>query len=711
VKLRAAFLFAGIVASFGAQLALCQPLATSRSTGEQKYWIFFRDKPESESLLSSHDLNAEEEHLIQRGVLSRGAIERREKVLPPSRVISASDFPVSDAYLDSIRATGMTVVGGSRWFNAAVALADSTSLAKAEKFPFVVGIKRIVAYTDRIKLNKPVVNARPWLAKSSAISQPGDSAFYGPSITQLALSGVPQVQSLGINGKGVIIGMLDDGFRYESHEALKNVRILGEHDFIQNDSITANQPGDSSTQDNHGTSTLSVIGGYSPGNLVGVSYGSSFLLAKTEYVPVTDFKWEEDNWVEGIEWMEARGVDVVSSSVAYNIFVDSSGAVDSAESYFFWRGDFNGKKSIASLAATRAAELGVVVVQAIGNEGNGDGVSGTMDVPADADSILSVGAVDLTGRLAGFSSTGPTNDGRTKPDLVADGVGDYVATVPGPDTYDYESGTSFSTPMVAGIASLILSVRPDYTPMQVIGLLKSTAVQYHDAADSNTFSYPNNFYGWGRVNAWNAIRGIGFVGSNDFAAWQRDSSIYVAVKAFSVSGINVGLSRAYYSSDGTNYSAAPVFVTDTTNQFAFRVPALTSPSSGISFYFDMVDSAARQLSIPYYGKSDPFKLYGWQLTPVISSGNLHLYEGYPNPFTTIVHIAFILKNQSYVDAEVFDVLGRKVKLIFSGNLPGGYMEFSWNGSTAGGARASSGVYFIRITANGSSKVLKVLYLR
>ena len=706
-------LIVSIVASFAAAFAYGQTGIPSSSPvpGPKKYWIFFRDKPNAVEAGGVGNQEAAEQFLVQNGVLSRRAIERRKKVLPASRIVSISDFPVCEAYLDSLRSAGLNVVGTSRWFNAAVAVADSAALDNAERLPFVVGIKRIVAYTDRIKANRPVPPFGTGLAKSTFSSQPGDSSFYGPSLTQLELSGIPQVQSLGINGKGIIIGMLDAGFRYETHQALDHIKIVGEHDFIQNDSITANQPGDSSDQDNHGTSTLSVIGGYSPGNLIGVSYGSSFLLAKTEYVPVTDYKWEEDNWVEGIEWMESRGVDVVSSSVAYNIFVDSSGAIDSAESYFFWRGDFNGKKSIASRAATRAAELGVVVVQAMGNEGNGNGVTGTMDVPADADSILSVGAVDFTGELGYFSSTGPTNDGRTKPDVVADGVGDYVAVVPGPDTYAYESGTSFSTPITAGIAALILSVRPDYTPMQVTNLLKNTAIRYYNQADSNTFSYPNNFYGWGIVNAWDAIKTIGFVGSNDFTFWQKGSSDYIAVKAFSSSGVDTGLSRAYYSHDGVNYSAAPVFATDTADQFAFKTTAPSTPAGILYFYFDFVDSAGKQLDVPYYGASKPFKLSGWQITPIADSGSYLLYNSYPNPFTEQTQVAFVLSVQSRVDAEVFDVLGRKVKSLFSGSLPAGYEELAWNGATDNGTRASSGVYFIRVTVNGSSKVLKVLYLR
>lgn len=686
-------------------------LTCSTAYGNNRYWIFFKDKPEAAGFTDFSYGGSAERYLLDNSVLTNRCIDRRLKVLPASNVVSVMDFPVYSGYVDSLERAGLKVIGTSRWFNAASVLADSTQLTAAGNFPFVIGTRKVASSSVPIRYVEQPAGPPKSFAKVSSLTPPGDSTFYGPSLAQLELSGIPQVQSLGVNGKGVLIGMLDSGFRYETHDALKHIDIVGEHDFIQNDSITANQPGDASSQDNHGTSTLSVLGGYSPGNLIGVSYGSSFMLAKTEYVPVSDYKWEEDDWVEGLEWMEARGVDVVSSSVAYNTFVDSTGVVDSAESYFFSRGDFNGRTSYASRAATMAARLGVVVVQAMGNEYHDNGAAGTMDVPADADSIISVGAVDLTGRLASFSSKGPTNDGRIKPDLVADGAGDYVATVPGPDTYAYESGTSFSTPITAGVAALVLSVRPDYTPMQVIDLLKSTAVQNYIPSDTNTLVYPNNFYGWGIVNAWNAIRKIGFVGSNNFASWVVDSTVYLAVKAFSTSGVNNGLSRGYYSYDGKNFTSAPIFSSDTLNQFGFIAPTPKSSTGFVYFYFSLADSSGKQLDVPFYGAAEPFTLPAWQAAPIASSDKFRLYDSYPNPFSSVANVAFVLYGQFHVSAEVYDVIGQKVGSLFDGTLPAGYNKLSWNGLTDHGTKASSGVYFIRINVDGVSKVSKVLYLR
>jgi len=706
-------------------LLSCSTIFSTRSDARNKYWVFFKDKPNAEVFYHfSNGVAAEgadaggtyqsetvQDYLINDGILSKRAMDRRSKVLPLNSIVSASDFPVYGPYLDSLSSVGLTVDGTSRWFNAAVVVADSEQIVRAERFPFVVSWRRVLSSIFHgSELTATGFSSRmPMRVRS----QPGDSSFYGPSYSEFELSGIPKVHSLGVNGSGVLIGMLDAGFRYETHDALKNIKIVGEHDFIQNDSITANQQGDTPDQDSHGTMTLSLLGAYSPGNLVGVSYGSEFMLAKTELIYPdpgdVDYKSEEDNWVEGIEWMEARGVDVVSSSLGYNIFVDSSGDTDYAESYFWSRGDFNGKTALASRAATRAAELGVVVVDAMGNEYNGDGTVGTMDVPADADSIISSGAVGLDSLLADFSSTGPTNDGRIKPDLVADGVNNFVADVPGPDTYTtIYSGTSFSTPITAGVAGLILSVRPDLTPMQVIDLLKSTAVKVNDRNLSVSISgYPNNFYGWGIVNAWNAIQAL----AGQFTFWHEDSVTYLAIRAFSTPGIDVGLSSAYYSISNGGYVKVPVSPGDTVGQYVFGISSPITIKDQVSFYFDLVDSSSRHLTWLYHDAQSPLTVSGATLYPGLTSASFVLFTNYPNPFNSQTHVGVVLKNDSHVSVDIFDIIGREIKTVFDGELASGYKDFTWDGRGNGGQDVSSGVYLVRVDVGGSIKVVKALYLK
>jgi len=680
-------------------------LITALANAQSKYWIFFKDKPDYALVHGAFKSEDIVKYALSHGWLTKRALERRAKVLPPMDLISKLDYPVSSSYLHSLESKGATVVGTSRWFNAAVVIMSHELLPSVQSLPFVLAIKKIVPMTARP--DEKLYNVWPHLYRT--IFTPGDSAAYGPSFVQYELSGIPYVHALGIDGTGVIIGMLDTGFRYKSHSALMNIKVIGEHDFIQGDSITANQSGDAADQDSHGTSTLSLLGGYSPGNLIGISYGSQFLLAKTEYVPITDLKIEEDWWVEGLEWEESRGADVVSSSVGYNVFVDSNGVVDSANSYFWSRGDFNGKVSLASKAAAIAARLGVVVVQAMGNEGNGNGLEGTMLVPADADSIISVGAVDANGNLAPFSSTGPTNDGRIKPDLVADGVADYVATVPGPDTYAYESGTSFSTPIAAGIAALILSVRPNYSPMQVIDLLKASAVEHADIrVPGRTAFYPNNFYGYGIVNAWKALQLInGPVAAEKFSAWESDSNIYIAVRVFSKNGINFNRSSAYYSTDGSNYLRTEVFTTDTVNQVAFKI-FNSGQLNTLSFYFNIVDSLGNSLLLPYQASKSVFTL---KIASPPAENKVFVSYNYPNPFTSSTSFVVNMLSAGYLRILVYNSIGSKVKTIYDGYRSSGSFNFTWNGDTDSKLRSASGVYFIVVEANGDIGVIKSLLLR
>jgi subtilisin family serine protease len=301
--------------------------------------------------------------------------------------------------------------------------------------------------------------------------------------------------------------MLDDGFNnHKTHPALKNIKVIAEYDFVQRDSNTSLAPGEYASQGAHGENTLSVIGGFVDGNLIGAAYGASFILAKTEIDSSgssIDFRIEEDLYVEGLEWEERGGADVVSSSLGYNVFLDGP-------SYAYQ--DMNGRTATTTKAARVAARKGVLLVTAMGNEYHSQPGVGTMIAPADADSIVSVGAVSSDGKIAGFSSIGPTFDGRTKPEVVAQGASVYVAS--GSNGYQFSNGTSFSTPLTAGVAALVLSAHPTWTPMQVRDRLMQTAKALYDSA-AGMKTRPNNFFGWGMVDALMAVQPITSGGDNN----------------------------------------------------------------------------------------------------------------------------------------------------------------------------------------------------
>ncbi|MBK8130158.1 MAG: S8 family serine peptidase [bacterium] len=254
--------------------------------------------------------------------------------------------------------------------------------------------------------------------------------------------------------------MLDTGFRTE-HVSLSGLNYLAMRDFIFGDSIVHNEEGqDSSNQHLHGTAVLSAAAGLDSNNIIGPAYGAQWMLAKTEYVP-TETEVEEDFYVAGMEWADSAGADITSSSLGYIDWYDQS--------------DMDGQTTVVTQAVTEAQRRGILVVTAQGNERGS--LWNSVIAPADADSILAIGAVDSLGLLSGFSSPGPTADGRVKPDCATMGSDVFCANATELDGYFRASGTSLATPIAAGIAALVMEANPEWTAQQVRAAILATASQ------------------------------------------------------------------------------------------------------------------------------------------------------------------------------------------------------------------------------------------
>jgi subtilisin family serine protease len=231
---------------------------------------------------------------------------------------------------------------------------------------------------------------------------------------------------------------------------------------------------------------LSVLGGYAEGELVGPAFAATFLLAKTEDTE-SETPVEEDNWAAAAEWAEAAGADVISSSLGYLGF-DSPFA-----DYSFQ--DMDGETAVTTIAAEMAAERGVVVLVAAGNAGFHP-EHNTLGAPADGKLVLSIGAVDSFGLRADFSSVGRTADGRIKPDVMAQGVLVKGVDPATRDQYVLANGTSFSCPLAAGVAALVLQAHADWSVARVRSSMRSTAERR---------VRPNRLMGWGIINALKAV--------------------------------------------------------------------------------------------------------------------------------------------------------------------------------------------------------------
>ena len=399
------------------------------------------------------------------------------------RVANAGDLPVHQAYLDQIEQTGARFRRTSRWLNAATFEVSDAQLQQIAKLPCVRKIEVMAKYTRRptsvdaaAPTTDPVGPDGPLPGKSASWS-----IDYGANLAAMEQAGVPQVHEMGINGQGVIVGMLDSGFHY-THDSVAGIPVLDTYDFVNDDANVDNETGDPSNAKDHGTMTMSTVAGYAPGDLVGPAFGVSMVLAKTEDVS-QEVAIEEDWWVAGLEWVETYGVDIVSSSLGYSDWYDFA--------------DLDGNTAVTTIAADLAVGRGIVVINSAGNERSG---FGHIIAPADGDSVIAVGAVTSSGDYTYFSSPGPSYDGRIKPDVSALGSSNRVADPDDDSGYTNASGTSFSCPLTSGVAALVLSRAPSLTPIQVREALRETA----DRADN-----PDNDYGWGIINAYEAVNYFG----------------------------------------------------------------------------------------------------------------------------------------------------------------------------------------------------------
>ena len=423
-------------------------------------WIYFKDKGIGPLPNVPHE------------IISVRSISRREKILPPNRLVDERDAPLCEHYIESIQRMGVRIRHRSRWLNAVSVFMDDIPDSSIRSLPFVQDIRSVRSY-QRV----PLLPERVYYSPGGVTDD-----TYGLSFNQISQIGVDKLHSLGYSGTGVLICMIDTGF-HKDHISLKNSHVIAERDFVFNDNDTQRDPDNPEDfSDSHGTATWSAAAAYDPGELIGPAFGASFILAKTEDLRYEE-PIEEDNWIAAVEWADSIGADIISSSLAYTLFDDGSG-------YSF--DDLDGNTAATTIVADRAAELGIAVIVAAGNYRTT--AWGHIGTPADGDSVISVGAVDASGAIASFSSPGPTADGRIKPEVCAQGVSTYCATNAS-FGYTYKNGTSLSTPLVAGAAALLLETHPSWTGQDIRTAFLNSASQS---------DYADNDYGWGIIDAFRA---------------------------------------------------------------------------------------------------------------------------------------------------------------------------------------------------------------
>ena len=432
--------------------------------------------------------------------LTPAAVERRLRQNIPIR---ATDYPLSTAALTEVRATGAEIYRTSRWLRAVSVVATPTQLEALRSLPGVLHIQPVA------KLTQTVAEIHPNSAPPSHPEEWVQSYNYGQSLDQVNQINLIPLHNAGYAGAGINIALMDGGFTgTDVHSAFQGAwsqgRIVLTHDFIDNDTNVF-QVG------SHGMSVLSTICADLDGTFVGTAPEANYFLFRTED-ELSETLVEEDNWVVASEWADSLGVDVINTSLGYTTFDNGIGDHSYA--------DLDGKTTVISRAATAAARTGMIVVVAAGNEGASSWKY--ISCPADADSILSIGAVDGMDLRGSFSSQGPTADGRIKPDLGARGVSATIMKSSG--QVGTGSGTSFASPITCGaMACLLQAVKANQSTYDIQGILDAVRQNASQA------SKPDTLLGWGIPNFSAALTAMGLEEGHPVPTWalQPFGSAYV----------------------------------------------------------------------------------------------------------------------------------------------------------------------------------------
>ncbi len=393
--------------------------------------------------------------------------------------------PVSEVCLNAVTRAGFPIRTISRYFNAVSVEtheypATLTTLACVSR---IEPVRRFIRPEQREQPDPAIPSAGDMSAAHKTSVGDGHTLGYGVSYNQLNALNIPALHDMGLTGAGITIGVLDSGFPIEETGCFSGLDVAHVRNFVTG--------GEKIGGDSHGAYVLGCLAGALEKTYYGAAFGATYLLAVTDHVP-TETRADEDRWVAAVEWCDSLGADIISSSLVYNEF-DTV-----AESYT--KEQMDGRTSLVAQAAEIAWSRGILVVNAAGNErGNSWGIITT---PADAEHVLAVGALAFDGSsystYTQFSSHGPTADGRIKPDLAAPGERIYVPLPGSASSFYTISGTSYATPILAGLCALIMEARPSWSPADIVLALK-------DTADDLGPSGPDNDYGWGRPDGLRAL--------------------------------------------------------------------------------------------------------------------------------------------------------------------------------------------------------------
>jgi len=425
---------------------------------QEDAWVYFKDKPGSQAYFDN-----------PLTMLSQRALDRRTN---QGIALDSKDVPVYQPYVDQIiAATGITVKAKSKWMNCLHIRGSQADINALKLLSFVQNVD----FADKTlngSLNK--TKAKQKYAAINKTLQTTTSFNYGNSLNQIQMLNGHLLHQSNYTGSGKIIAVLDSGFpevnTAQTFQRLRNnSQILGGYNYVI-------KSADFYTGGSHGTSVLSLMGGFTDGQLVGTAPDAQYYLYVTED-DVTENPVEESNWVEAAEEADRVGVDIITTSLGYFIFDDTA--------YGHTYADMTGNSAFASKGANIAFSKGIVVLASAGNEGTT--TEPHVGVPAEALNVIAVGAVKSDETYASFSSIGPSYDGRVKPDVMAQGQKPYVFSS---GTINNDgSGTSYSCPILAGIVACLWQALPGKNAQQIKQLIIQSSDNFAEPAVKSRIQY------------------------------------------------------------------------------------------------------------------------------------------------------------------------------------------------------------------------------
>ena len=406
---------------------------------ENRYMVFFKDKSGSPYNISSPS-----------EFLGEKAIARRSK---QGISITEQDLPANPNYIQGLENLSIDVMFATRWMNGVLVQCTPSDILAIETLSFVQRTE-LVAPGE-----KPISSGRRrFTARRASVN--GDE----PTDKQLTMIGIDDMQSSGLYGEDMVIAIFDAGFE-GANITDPFQHIFSETRFNANVSydFVFDQP-DVFQHDDHGTAVFSVIAGYVPDAFTGGAYKADYQLYITEDVG-SEYRIEEYNWLFAAERADSAGVDIINSSLGYNTFDDSA--------MNYQKTDLDGETAIVSQAAKFASQRGIIVVASAGNEGNNSW--GLITPPADNEFVLAAAGVNDAGLRSSTSSTGPSSDGRIKPDVAALGVG--VSIIKPSGAIGTLSGTSFAAPLITSLVAGVWQHYPEMKNTEIIEAIRSSASQ------------------------------------------------------------------------------------------------------------------------------------------------------------------------------------------------------------------------------------------